>query len=325
MKVLGIVVNYRTADRAVRAIESLVTALEGMDGRITVVDNDSGDGSYEKLVRAVSERRWSRVEVIKARKNGGFGYGNNVAIRRAYDIEDPPDYFFLLNPDAVADADAVAALVEFMDENPKVGIAGSRILGFDGKPHTSAFRFPSPLGELESGLKLGLATRALSRWVVAPGHRKSSGAVDWVSGASFMIRRQVFERVGLFDEAFFLYFEEIDLCRRALEHGLSTWYVHESRVQHEGGVATGVNDGTRRPLPPYWFASRRRFYAKHHGIRTLLTADLLFTVGYSLFRVRRRIQRKADVDPPGLLQDFLRHSLLPEPLERRSAAPAVSR
>jgi GT2 family glycosyltransferase len=140
-----------------------------------------------------------------------------------------------------------------------------------------------------------------------------------------MVRREVFERVGLFDEDFFLYFEEIDLCLRARQHGVATWYVHESRVRHEGGVATGVNDGTRRPVPRYWFASRRRFYAKHHGPVTLLAANLLFAIGYSSFRLRRRIQRKPDQDPPRLLGDFVRHNLVPEELWRPSPKRAGSR
>ena len=126
---------------------------------------------------------------------------------------------FMLNPDAIAEPNTVTTLLSFFDRNPKAGIAGSRISGLDGAPHTSAFRCPTPLGELESGLRLGIATRVLNRWVVAPGPRTTTGSVDWVAGASFMIRRKVFEDVGLFDEEFFLYFEEIDLCARAAKAG----------------------------------------------------------------------------------------------------------
>jgi GT2 family glycosyltransferase len=319
MRVLSIIVNYRTATHAVAATESLVRALADIDGHIVVVDNDSRDGSYELLTKEVADRGWQeRVEVIRAPRNGGFGYGNNLAIRRAYDSGSPPDFFFLMNPDAIAEPGAVSALADFLDDHPDVGIAGSRIYGPNGEPHTSAFRFPSPLGELEAGLKLGLATRALSRWVVAPGGRTSSGPADWVSGASFMVRRWVFEAIGLFDEDYFLYFEEIDLCARARRHGFTTYYVHESAVCHEGAIATRMSDTTRR-VPPYWFASRRRFFRKNHGTATLVTANALFAMGHALWRVRRRIQRKPDRDPPRFLLDFLRHNLA------LGAAPASHR
>ena len=88
----------------------------------------------------------------------------------------------------------------------------------------------------------------LNRWIVAPDMPPQSGRVDWVSGASFMVRRQVFESVGMFDEDFFLYFEETDLCRRALSAGFETHYVRQARVQHIGSVSTGIAGGSARCL-----------------------------------------------------------------------------
>jgi N-acetylglucosaminyl-diphospho-decaprenol L-rhamnosyltransferase len=312
MKLLAIIVNYRTPDSTLRALASLVREIDGMDAKAIVVDNDSDDGSYERIARAVEERGFSsNVEIVRAPENGGFGYGNNFAIRRAYDAKDPPDYFFLLNPDAVVEAGALKTLVSFLDAHPEVGIAGPRISGFDGTQHVSAFRFPTPIGDLESGLKLGLATRLLARWVVAPREwPTATGPTDWVSGSSVAIRREVFETIGLFDEKFFLYFEETDLCLRAKRAGFEVYYVHEAQARHEGGLATGIyRPGAR--LPPYWFASRRRFFQKNYGTIALFGANALFALGYALFRIRRRIQQKPDLDPPHLLSDFLRHSLFP--------------
>ena len=132
-----------------------------------------------------------------------------------------------------------------------------------------------------------------------------------------MIRRKVFEDIGLFDEEFFLYFEEIDLCARAAKAGWQTWYVEESFVHHEGAVSTGMNDRSR-PVPSYWFESRTRFFMKAHGSPTLVAANVLFTLGYALFRARRLIQRKPDRDPPHLLTDFIKHNF-------RFRAPAANR
>lgn len=316
MRVLSIVVNYRTPESTLAAVRSLVPGMDGL-GRIVVVDNHSEDGSFEELSKAVRQGGLSdRVDVVASRVNGGFGYGNNVAIHRAYDSDDPPDYFYLLNPDALAEADTVRALVAFMDANPAAGIAGTRIHDMDGDQHVSAFRFPTPLGELERGLKLGVATRVLKKWVVAPERPSRTMPVDWVSGASLVLRRSVVEKIGLFDEDFFLYFEETDLCLRARRAGFETWYVHEVKVRHEGSISTGMKEQGVR-VPRYWFSSRRRFFEKNYGGATLAAANALFAVGYALFRIRRRIQRKPDRDPPHLLLDFIRYNLVPEPFGER--------
>lgn len=316
MRVLAVVVNYRTAESTLAAALSLVPAMGGL-GKIVVVDNDSQDGSFERLSREIRDRRLEgRIDVVASPMNGGFGYGNNVAIHRAYDSEDVPDYFYLLNPDALAEEDTVRTLVEFMDRSPEVGIAGTRIHGMDGEQHISAFRFPSPLSELERGLRLGVATRVLRKWVVAPERPRRTQEIDWVSGASVMLRREMLEAAGAFDEQFFLYFEETDLCFRARQAGFRTWYVHEASVRHEGSISTGMNDTTRR-IPRYWFVSRYRFFRKNYGRAALLAANAAFGVGYGLFRIRRRIQRKPDHDPPHHLADFVRYNLIQTPQSDR--------
>lgn len=309
MRVLAIVVNYRTPERALDAVQSLVPGLEGL-GSVVVVENDSQDDSFAKLERGLRQRGLQeKVQLVASPKNGGFGYGNNVAIRRAYEAKSAPEFFYLLNPDAIAEPSTVARLVEFLDRSPRCGIAGTRIHGPDGVQHASAFRFPNPLGDLQSGLRLGIATRALSRWAVVPELPAKTVLVDWVSGASVMVRREVFDTIGLFDETFFLYFEETDLCLRSVRAGFQTWYVHEACVQHEGAVSTGMDThGKRRPR--YWFESRKRFFQKNYGTPTLVAANALFASGYALWRVRRRLQGKPDNDPPHLLADFLRYNLM---------------
>jgi N-acetylglucosaminyl-diphospho-decaprenol L-rhamnosyltransferase len=308
MKLLVVIVNYKTAELTLRAVASALPDVVRLGGRITVVDNASGDGSLERLdagLRALGE---APVELIPAERNGGFGYGNNLAIRRGLAAADPPEYVYLLNPDAVAAPGAIARLVDFMDAQPDAGIAGSHITNPDGTTHVSAFRFPSPLGEVEATLHLGVATRLLQRWSVWNLPCDRTCRVDWVSGASSMIRREVLEGVGLFDENFFLYFEETDLCRRAAQAGWQTWFVREASVEHLVAAATGIND-IKKPLPAYWFQSRRYYFLKQGGSRELWLANLGWLAGQSVWRVRRRIQRKPDHDPPNLLLDFVRHNV----------------
>ena len=124
------------------------------------------------------------------------------------------------------------------------------------------------------------------------------------------------EAVGLLDEGFFLYYEEVDFCRRAAGAGWQCWYVPASRVVHLVGAATQLSDQRkhRQRRPKYWFDARRRYFVKNHGAAYALLADVMFVIGFSLWRVRRAIQRKQDNDPPKLLSDTIRNSVLCEPL-----------
>jgi GT2 family glycosyltransferase len=314
MKLLAIVVNYRTAPMTLDAVRTLLAALEDVpDAEIVVVDNDSQDGSFETMSRGVAtlvRPGTAPVHVIASGRNGGFAYGVNVGVRYGLQSEAPPDFFYLLNSDAFPDPSAVRELLQLFAREPRAGIAGSYVYGDDGQPHQTAFRFPTPLSEFERALRLGIASKVLGRWRVPLPLPDEDCAVDWVAGASMMIRREVLEDVGLFDERFFLYFEETDFCRRAKSRGWATYYVRGSAVAHIGGASTGIKDSrSRRRMPGYWFDSRRHYFRKNHGDAYLALSDVLFALGFSLWRVRRKIQNKPDEDPPSLLADFVRHSV----------------
>jgi GT2 family glycosyltransferase len=314
-----IIVNYRTAGLVVECLRSLAAEVAAEpDCRVVVVDNASGDGSAEAIGRAVEENGWGAwVELQPLGQNRGFAAGNNHALRPLLAAPRPPDHVLLLNPDTVVRPGAVRELAAFLEARPDVGLAGSRLEDPDGTPQRSAFRFHTAASEFEGGLRLGLVSRLLRRRVVAPPPRPEPHPADWVAGASLLVRRAVFESVGLLDEGYFLYFEEVDFCRRARAAGWPCWYVPASRVVHLVGQSSGVTDGKRPPrrVPRYWFDSRRRYFRKNHGRPYALLADAAWVLGFSLWRLRRRIQRRPDRDPPGLLWDFLRYNYLsPEPL-----------
>jgi N-acetylglucosaminyl-diphospho-decaprenol L-rhamnosyltransferase len=314
MKLLAIIVNYRTAKMTIDALRTLLAALDDQPGaEVVVVDNDSQDGSFATLsaaARTFARTGRTPVKVIAAGKNGGFAYGVNEGVRYGLASSSVPDYFYLLNSDAFPDPNAIRELVRLFEREPRAGIAGSYVYGSDGMPHQTAFRFPSVLGEFERALRLGIASKLLYRWRVPLPLPDSDCEVDWVAGASMMIRREVFEDVGLFDDRFFLYFEETDFCRRAKLHGWGTFYVRGSAVAHIGGASTGIKDSrTQRRMPAYWFDSRRYYFQKNHGGTYLAASDVLFALGFSLWRLRRKIQNKPDEDPPSLLTDFVEHSL----------------
>ena len=314
MKVLVIIVNHRRPDLVVQGLESLDAELAALGGGSRVIVTDaSGDGSDDEIEAVIAERGYaSWATLMRLPKNGGYGYANNQAILAALASDDPPEYFYLLNPDAYVYPGAVRELVSFMERRRDVGLVGSRQEQPDGSINRSAFRFPSVRSELIQGSRLGLIRMLFHESEIAPPPPDEPTPVDWLSGASLLVRREVFESVGLFDDTFFLYYEETDLCLRARRQGFRCWYVPASRVVHLEGQSTGVTDMRAPPkrLPRYWFESRRHYFMKNHGPVKTRLADVAWTVGFISWRARRALQGKTDDDPPHLLSDFVRFNFL---------------
>ena len=316
MRLLIVIVNYRTAQLTIDCLRSLAPEFPALPAgtRVVITDNASGDDSVPRLGAAIRENNWSPwADLMPLERNGGFAWGNNEGIRPALRHPDPPQYVLLLNPDTWVRPGAVAALLEFMDAHPDVGIAGSRLEDPDGTTQRSAFRFPGVMSEFENGVRLSVVSRLLKRFVVAPPPPQGSCPVDWVAGASMMIRRAVFETVGLLDEKYFMYYEEVDFCLRARRAGWPCWYVPASRVVHLVGKSSGVTDLSRpvKRRPAYWFESRRRYFLLHLGrIRTLL-ADTLWVAGHSLYKATEFARKVPANDPQRFLGDFVRYNFFP--------------
>jgi len=303
--VLCVILNWRTADMTLRAAQSAITAMEGIEGAITIVDNDSQDGSFEAMREAA--QNWPRVQVLQAGRNGGYGAGNNVGIRAGLPDGSKPDYVYVLNSDAFPAPDAIRALVDHLEANPKTGFAGSHIHGEDGEPHTTAFRFPSIASEFEGAAKTGPISKLLKNAIIAPALPTVTTQVDWLAGASVLMRQSVLDQIGIFDETFFLYFEETDLCHRAARAGWPTDYVVESRVMHIGSVSTGMKEWQR--VPSYWFSSRRHYFEKNHGRIYAFGATVAHIAGLGVYGLRVLLQRKKPHTPPHFLRDLVKHSM----------------
>lgn len=310
-QVLTIILNWRTPDMTLQAAEAALLALEGIEGALTIVDNDSGDGSFARLSAEVAARGWDqgpqKVRVLQSGHNGGFGAGNNFGIRAGLPGGARPDYVYVLNSDAFPAPDAIRSLLDHLQSHPKTGFVGSYIHGTDGVPHQTAFRFPSIAAEFESQVRLGLVTRLLRRWVVALDIPDQVTRVDWLAGASLMMRQSVLDQIGLFDETFFLYFEETDLCRRVARAGWHTDYVPGSRVAHIGSASTGMK--TWKRIPGFWLDSRLHYLVKNHGRIYAGAATLALLAGGVLWRARLLIHAKDRGDPPNYLRDVAAHWL----------------
>jgi hypothetical protein len=313
MKLLVVIVSYRVTDLTIDCLRSLSGEIGRVPGtRVALCENGTGGDAADRLRQAIIENGWdSWVDLTEIHPNRGFTGGNNAVIQPALDSDDPPEYVLLLNSDTTVQEHALDALVSFMDAHPAAGIAGSMLISPDGTVETTPFRFPGVAAELDRGLRLGVVSRLLAPWCL--GLPKQDGRPfrgGWVSGASLILRRAVLEQVGLLDEGLYTYFDDCDICLRAARAGWETWYVPESRVIHLGGATTGLS-GKRAPkrLPDYWHQARRRYYLKNYGALYTAMVDAAFILGYAAWRLRLRIQRKPDTDPPHLLIDSIRHSV----------------
>lgn len=307
-----VIVNYRTSKDVTDCLRSLDRQLP-LNAEVIVVDNDSGDDSVGELSRFIDAHDYgSWASVIAHSTNGGFAAGNNVAIRANLRSSTPADYFFILNPDTVVRPGSVGKLADFLTARPAVGIVGSRLEDPDGSPQSSCFRFYDIFSEFNAGCRLGIVSKLLAKHVTSPPIRSDTHEVEWVSGASMMVRREVLDDIGLMDEDFFLYYEEADFQLRATRSGWKIWHLHDAAVVHLMGKSTGVTGANEREhrRPRYWFQSRRRYFRQNYSSIHAVLLDLAWLSGFTLWRLRRLVQRKPDMDPPQLWADFLRYSLL---------------
>lgn len=319
--ILTIILNYRTPEMTLRAAEAALAEMQDLPGEVLVIDNGSGDGSWEALQAGAAQRGWqnsTKIRLHQSLVNGGFGAGMNIGFAAGLSDGSAPDYYYLLNSDAFVQGQTIATLRDFLADHPGAGLAGSYVHGTDGSPHRTAFRFPSIAGEFEMAARTGVFTRLLAPWVVAMEMPQAQTQVDWTAGASLMIRQPVIEETGGFDETFFLYFEETDLCRRAARAGWRTHYVPDSRIEHLGSASTGMKDWHRTPA--YWFRSRSHYFTKSHGRLYAALATLARIAGSALYGLRRLVQRKPQADPDHFLRDLIAHALRPVP-----RAPSFSR
>jgi GT2 family glycosyltransferase len=311
-KLVIAILNFMDTKVTVDCLHSLASCplWRNNEAKVVIWENATGSEAVNLLTETIKKNHWGGwVDLKVSPVNLGFTGGNNRVIESGLKSKTPPDYFLLLNSDTLVTEKSIRSLIEFMDAHPKVGICGSQLLSETGEIQASPFRFPSFASEFDNGLRLGLVSKLLARWNVVMPTPGQACKVDWVSGASMVLRRRMLEQIGLLDEGFFTYFEDVDLCKRAHEYGWGVWYVPDSKVIHFEGASSGIVRRLIKRRPTYWFQARRRFYLKHYGTFQTALIDAAFITGFAIWRLRRFLQNKPDIDPPYMLYDFIRNSV----------------
>jgi GT2 family glycosyltransferase len=308
MRLAIVIVNYRTADLVYNCLLSLFGQIQTNIDNVIVVDNNSGDDSVDKLSKRINTHGWKNwVSVLPLEYNLGFSAGNNGAIRALFlSKETIPDYIMLLNPDTIVHPGSIQYLVKFLNENPEVGIVGSQLENENHQLESAGRRYPSPLSELDTGAGTGFLSKLLKQWRVVMPIVEYAHQCDWVSGAAMMARRVVFEQIGLMDEGYFLYYEELDFCRRADRVGWQIWLEPRSLVTHIEGQATGKQNNCKR-RGKYWYNSRRRYFIKHQGFVGWFLADIFWYIGRLFLLIRKKAKLRGDMsqDPLYFTRDLI--------------------
>lgn len=264
MDISIVILNYKTRGLLKQCLKGILLQRLPFRYEIIVVDNNSGDGTDEMM-----RSEFRDVRFLQAGTNGGFAAGSNLGIRAA-----SGRYLLVLNPDIAVLGNAIERMYHFMDANQKVGLCAPKLLNPDGSVQTSCREFPSILTILLRRSPLGSlpwAKKRLRKFLMLDWDHATNTPVDWVLGACMMVRRTALEKVGLMDERFFLYFEDVDWCRRFWQEGFPVYYLGaEAELVHYHQRLSAVNPGLTGFLSyptRVHMMSGIKYFSKYHEAR----------------------------------------------------------
>lgn len=287
-----IIVSWNVRNFLADCLRSVYAELRhsNLKGDVWVIDNNSTDDTVSMV-----ENLFPDVNLIVNKSNPGFGAANNQGMHAAAVQE--PRYHFLLNPDTVVRPGAFGRMVDFMDRNPQVGMTGARLIYGDGRFQHSAFEFPR-IGQLlfdlfpvPARLYESKLNGRYPRKLYEP--NRKAFPIDHPLGATMLVRRDVAEQTGGFDETFFMYCEELDWCQRIHKAGWHIYTVPAAEIVHYGGESTG--QVAARSIVNLW-ESRARFYRRHHNFWINKIATIIVLRG-----MESRIRKTAE---PELVQAY---------------------
>ena len=263
-----VIVSYNTEDILRHCLQALFTHSAGIEMEVFVVDNNSADGSCGMV-----QKEFPAVRLISNSKNVGFAAANNQAFRLA-----SGRYIILLNPDAYLQPLSIRKGIDFMDDTVQCGLCGGKIISPEGRLEPSARRFPSALSKL---LTLSSISGKFSNSPILNRHEFGGFAhdhpmeVDWVPGTFTIVRKEMLDSIGFFDERFYLYYEDTDLCLRAKKAGWKVYFIPFAEVMHIGGASSKTRkektfDNKAAQILSFRMRSEWLYYRKNKGLFALL-------------------------------------------------------
>jgi N-acetylglucosaminyl-diphospho-decaprenol L-rhamnosyltransferase len=264
-----IIVSWNVCDLLRDCLHAIYDTADTLDLEVIVVDSASHDDTV-----AMVRSEYPDVRLVACPENVGFAKGNNIGLEMAHG-----PYLFLLNPDTVVQPGAMQALVAYLTKNTAVGMVAPQLLNNDGTVQSSRRRFPTTAtGYWESTwLQPYAPAHILRDYYMLDQPDAATTEVDWVQGAAMLIRRGVYEQVGGLDEAYFMYSEELDWCRRIRMAGWSIVYLPTAQVTHYQGKSS-EQASTRRHIN--FNRAKLRYYQKYHGRGTATALRIFLLLNY---------------------------------------------
>ncbi len=290
MKLALIVLNYRTPALVIDCLRSFESEIVVGRDCVVVVDNCSGDDSAELIQSTITSENWTWATLVHAPANDGFSAGNNVGIQAV-----SAESYFLINSDTLARPGVLDTLHAALTDYPAAGIISPRLEWPSGDGQISCFRNISPSSEFIEAAKTGPISKLLRGREVAIPLRSDPLQPSWTSFAAVVVRSAIVKQIGLMDEGFFMYFEDVDYCRRAQAAGWQIQHVPDARMVHLRGGSSEVKSATalRKRRPAYFYAARSRYFAKYYGGRIgVLRANVGWCFGRIIALLRETIGNK---------------------------------
>ncbi|GBC93005.1 N-acetylglucosaminyl-diphospho-decaprenol L-rhamnosyltransferase [bacterium HR15] len=266
------IVNWNAREHLRAALRSIYAHAPRFPFEVLVLDNASQDGSVQMV-----EKEFPQVRLLVSERNLGFAKGHNELARHAQGR-----YLLILNPDTLMLEDALDNLIRFAEAHPEAGIIGPKLLNPDGSLQYSCRRFPNPIAAIFRNTPLGRLfphNRYTRDYLMLDWDHRSVREVDWVSGAAMLVSRAVYEQLGGFDEQFFIYVEDVDLCYRAWQAGWKVLYYPEAVILHAIGRST---DLVANKMIITFHQSMYKFYKKHYARKTPFYLRPLIPLGLAM-------------------------------------------
>lgn len=263
-----VIVNYRVEDEIIACIYSILKSNPKASIEIIVVDNDE-----KSKLKAKLKEKFKKVIYIKSQRNLGYSKGNNLGVKHS-----KGNFLFFLNPDTIVLPQAVDKLVEFLKKEKEAGIISPLLLDANDMPYQQGSR---ELGILQGLVALSFLNKLFpnnpisKKYFLCDWDKKNTKEVDVIPGTAFMIRRDLFNEIEGFDDQFFLYFEEFDLCKRIRKLGYKIFILPSARVRHVWGASTKKSDLN---LNNIFRKSRFYYFNKHYGLIPAIFVDLFLRI-----------------------------------------------
>jgi len=286
MQVSTIIVSYNTFDLTRAAIETVQTSSPEIDQEVIVVDNNSPDESGAKLSELYERDEASQVRVISLESNRGFAAANNVGAEVA-----TGEVLFFLNPDTETQSGAVGEIYRFLMENSHVGAVGPHVVNLDGTDQQSITWIISVRTLFKHYLPLhALFSSSFKRDAGSP---TTTREVEIVKGCALAVRRDAFDEAGGWDESYFLYAEEGELCYQLKKRGYKTYFLRTATVMHHGGASTSLENYAEQQIIQQ--RSALQFIERHHSLALSMANRVMGSVGFGIraliFRVLFFVKR----------------------------------